>query len=223
MNRSTAEESSENVMYDDDALVGLLRRENDKLRREVEALRVYRRLAYRDPLTALWNRRYADERLREEVDRARRQAGGTFSVLVIDLNDFKHINDRFGHAVGDEALVTIAGFLRENARDHDICCRTGGDEFTTILPGADEAGCALMVARLRRRLGLLNAERPWPLELSIGQATWPMDGAGAEQLVQAADEAMYADKRRQKNGLTRTRPRQRTSTLPWMGGPAAAK
>jgi diguanylate cyclase (GGDEF)-like protein len=196
-----------------------LRAENEALRTEVDALQVYRSLAYRDPLTGLWNRRYLDERLHHEIERARRH-DGRFSILVFDVNDFKAINDERGHAAGDQALVWTADLLEETFRDHDICCRTGGDEFTVILPGATAAGCAVLISRLRQRLVEANRERPWSLGMSIGGATWPDDGSTAEELLRTADAAMYEDKQRQKLGgeskVGKVRV-SRASTLPWTG------
>lgn len=205
-------------------LVEWLRAENEALRTEVEALRVYRSLAYRDPLTGLWNRRYLDERLRHEIERARRH-DERFSILVFDINDFKTVNDERGHAAGDEALVWTADLLEETFRDHDVCCRTGGDEFTVILPGATAAGCAVLISRLRRRLSEANVGRAWSIGLSIGSATWPEDGATGEELLKLADASMYEDKQRQKRGNTgKARARiSRPSTLPWIGRPESGK
>ena len=183
---------------------------------EIEELRVYRRLAYRDPLTGLRNRRYLDERLREEMQRARRHADPTFSVLVFDLNNFKNINDVHGHGVGDDCLRFIARFLEENLREHDICCRTGGDEFTAILPESDSLGAELLVARLRERLARANATRDLPVHLSIGVATWPEDGGDSETLLEAADRAMFRDKAHQRGERLPRNPR-RDQTLPWTG------
>ena len=193
-----------------------LQSENDGLRAEIEELRVYRRLAYRDPLTGLRNRRYLDERLREEMQRARRHTNPTFSLLVFDLNDFKGINDAHGHGVGDDCLRFIAQFLEENLREHDICCRTGGDEFTAILPESDSAGAELLVARLRERLARANATRKFPVHLSIGLATWPEDGGDVEDLQESADRAMFRDKAHQR-GDRRPRSSRRDNTLPWNG------
>ena len=193
-----------------------LQSENDDLRAEIEELRVYRRLAYRDPLTGLRNRRYLDERLREEMQRARRHSDPTFTVLLFDLNDFKRINDEHGHAAGDECLRFIAQFLEDNLRDHDVCCRTGGDEFTAILPESDAAGAELLMARLRERLARINATREIPVNVSIGAATWPEDGGDTERLLEAADRAMFHDKARQR-GPRRPRGARRERTLPWTG------
>ncbi|MEZ4264985.1 MAG: GGDEF domain-containing protein [Myxococcota bacterium] len=207
------------------ALVEWLRAENEALRVEVDALQVYRSLAYRDPLTGLWNRRYLDERLRHEIERARRH-DARFSILVFDINDFKAINDERGHAAGDQALVWTADLLEETFRDHDVCCRTGGDEFTVILPGATAAGCAVLISRLRRRLEDANRERPWGLALSIGGSTWPEDGTSGEELLRHADAAMYEDKQRQKLGADSKAGKvrvSRPSTLPWSGRPDSGK
>ena len=193
-----------------------LQTENADLKAEIEELRVYRRLAYRDPLTGLRNRRYLDERMREEMQRARRHEDPTFSVLVFDLNNFKGINDVHGHGVGDECLQFIARFLEENLREHDICCRTGGDEFTAILPESDETGAQLLVARLRERLARANATRMVPVQVSIGIATWPDDGGDADALLEAADRAMFRDKAEQR-GERRPRSQRRDRTLPWTG------
>lgn len=193
-----------------------LQSENESLRAEVEELRVYRRLAYRDPLTGLGNRRYLDERLREEMQRSRRHANPTFSVLVFDLNEFKSINDQHGHATGDECLRFVARFLEDNLREHDICCRTGGDEFTAILPESDASGAELLVARLRERLGRANATRQLPVNVSIGVATWPEDGGDVDCLLDAADRDMFRDKAHQR-GDRLPRSGRRDRTLPWTG------
>ena len=194
-----------------------LRAENAALRRENAE---YRRLASVDPLTGLGNRRYLDERLTEEVDRARRELTSAFGLLLVDLDDFKAINDRQGHAAGDDALRWVATFLASNTRDHDVCFRTGGDEFVVLLPGADRAGAALMATRLRARLTRACAGRAVPVGMSLGVASWPEDGAGAERLLSVADERMYCDKAARKPAGAASRGgsvRDRRATLPWRG------
>jgi len=175
-----------------------LRRENATLRRTLARLLAFRAMAYRDPLTGLRNRRYFDERLAEEVERAHRNAGGGPSVIAVDINSFKQINDQEGHRAGDEALRWVASFLEAATRSYDICCRTGGDEFMAILPGTAEDGCTRLIQRLRDKLGRANRKLARNLGLSIGSASWPGNGTTAEALVAAADAAMYLDKRRQK-------------------------
>lgn len=176
-----------------------LERENARLRRELEVLRA---LAYHDPLTGLWNRRYCDERLREELSRASRATGRAFSVVVADMNDLKRINDEHGHATGDRAIRWVGKFLRDTLRTHDVCCRTGGDEFTMILPETGPADCERLVVRLRQALATAQEEIPSPLGLSFGSASFPKDGTGAAELLDRADAAMYLDKRAQKTGTS---------------------
>ena len=176
-----------------------LSRQNAVLRREVAKLQVFRAMAYRDPLTGLWNRRYFEERLAEEHSRSQRAgAGRRFSVLVVDINDFKAINDAHGHPVGDALLNWAGEFLATHLRTHDVPCRTGGDEFAVILPDVSREDAARLVARLREQLNVANAGREIPLALSLGTATWPEEGGTVAELIAHADEEMYADKRRQK-------------------------
>lgn len=184
-----------------------LEEENEALRREIAELQTFRTLAYRDALTGLWNRRYFDERLAEELGRARRSGNAPFSILLIDVNDLKRINDQRGHQAGDEALAAVATFLRATLRAHDVCCRTGGDEFAVLLPGASQRDCAGIVQRLRRELAAAQGRRgtrgtlagaPLPVGLAFGAATCPDQGNTPADMVAHADEVMYRDKRRQK-------------------------
>jgi diguanylate cyclase (GGDEF)-like protein len=176
-----------------------LSRENAALKRELSRLQVYRAMAYRDPLTALWNRRYFEERLNEELSRSQRAGvGRRFSVMVLDLNDFKATNDRYGHPVGDGVLKDVGEFLITHLRHHDVACRTGGDEFSVLLPDLSVEDCGHLVDRLRGGLEAANVERRIPISLSIGTASWPEGGDTADALLTRADEAMYADKHRQR-------------------------
>jgi diguanylate cyclase (GGDEF)-like protein len=182
-----------------EARIVRLSRENAALRKEIGRLEVYRSMAYRDPLTGLWNRRYCEERLKEEFSRlARAGSGRRFSVLVIDIDDFKSINDRHGHPVGDILLRWVGEFLTSHLRTHDVPCRTGGDEFTVLLPDLSAEDCGRLVARLHEQLDATNGGREIPVNLSLGTASWPEVAGGAEQLLACADEAMYDEKRRHK-------------------------
>jgi diguanylate cyclase (GGDEF)-like protein len=176
-----------------------LSRQNAALRREVAKLQIFRSMAYRDPLTGLWNRRYFEERLAEEQSRSQRAGSGRrFSVLVVDINDFKRINDDHGHPAGDALLKWAGEFLATHLRTHDVPCRTGGDEFAVILPDVSREDSVRLLARLREQLVVANAGRDIPLAMSLGTATWPDEGGTAAELIAHADEEMYADKRRQK-------------------------
>jgi len=176
-----------------------LARENAALRRRVVELEAFRTLAYRDPLTGLWNRRYFDERIAEELDRARRNPARRLSIMIIDVNDFKRLNDSLGHAEGDRALTWVAAFLKSHLRAHDVCCRIGGDEFAVILPEVGEDGCEVLANRLREKLAWDGNLPAFAIGLSIGTATLPTEVCSGEDLMRVADRAMYRDKQRQKD------------------------
>jgi len=149
-------------------------------------------LAITDPLTGLLNRRKFEEVLHQEVDRALRY--GPLSLLMIDVNLFKHVNDRYGHQIGDEALKTVATVLNSSCRSTDFCARLGGDEFAVVLPHADAAAAAVVRDRILQSL----PTTPVPvdggrltLSLSIGIASLPDDATASEGLIAAADSAMY--------------------------------
>jgi diguanylate cyclase (GGDEF)-like protein len=176
-----------------------LSRQNAVLRKEIARLQTYRAMAYRDPLTGLWNRRYFEERLKEEISRSQRAGSSRkFSVLVVDINDFKSVNDTHGHQTGDGTLRWVGLFLTDQLRTHDVPCRTGGDEFTVLLPDLASDDCGRILDRLRDKLKQANAGREIPIYLSLGAASWPEDGTTGAKLLERADEAMYADKRAQK-------------------------
>ena len=188
------------------AQVARLSKENAALKRELARLQVYRAMAYRDPLTGLWNRRYFEERLNEELSRSQRAGlSRRFSVMVLDLNDFKATNDRHGHLVGDAVLKDVGDFLVTHLRHHDVACRTGGDEFSVLLPDLSADDCGHLVDRLRRSLETANGARSIPIALSLGTASWPEAGDTVDALMTRADEAMYADKSRQQR-TTRKMP-----------------
>lgn len=155
-----------------------------------------RRLARRDALTGLLNRRAIDDVLDDEAHRARR-LGTPFSVLMIDVDHFKSINDRFGHAAGDRALQHLATLLSGQMRDIDRVARYGGEEFIVLLPATTAAEAAVLAERLRERVASLPMvweDQDMPLTVSIGLAQWagPQDQPGP--LVSRADAALYRAK-----------------------------
>ena len=182
-----------------DGEVTRLRAENAELRRQLESLEA---LVYRDPLTGLRNRRAFNERLREEIAMAARRPGSKLSVVVLDVDHFKEINDTRGHAAGDAALIWLARFLEAQIRVTDYCCRTGGDEFVMILPDTCELGASVLVGRVRARLEALLRQGVAPAGMSFGVATLPGDGTTPEELLGRADARMYVDK--QRRGRKRT-------------------
>jgi diguanylate cyclase (GGDEF)-like protein len=176
-----------------------LSRENAALKRELARLEVYRAMAYRDPLTGLWNRRYFEERLKEELGRSQRAGPGRrFSVMVLDVNNFKATNDRYGHPVGDSVLKDVGQFLVTHLRGHDVACRTGGDEFSVLLPDLSADDCGHLIDRLRAGLAAANGDRRIPISLSLGTASWPEAGDSVDALLTRADAVMYADKNQHK-------------------------
>jgi len=151
--------------------------------------------ANHDSLTGLVNRHRLRAELQAAIDRAADEGGG-LALLYIDLDDFKHVNDRGGHAVGDRLLRELAARMQRGVRQNDLVARVGGDEFVVLLPD-----CGVQVARevadnLRGRLvaPYRLPEGLFQLDASIGVATFPADGADAEALLMHADREMYAAK-----------------------------
>lgn len=182
--------------YLEEAFVRLTE-ENARLRREIVAQSALWRIAHQDPLTELWNRRYANERLAEEMSRAKRENNYRFSMVLVDVDNMKRINDQMGHASGDKALKWVAGFLKQGLRGHDLCCRLGGDEFLLILPGSDEKDCHDLMERIVRRWLAAAEADDGAVAISMGTASFPAEGQTVERLLGVADEAMYENKRRQ--------------------------
>ncbi len=173
-----------------------LEAENQRLREELESLR---RQALHDPLTGLPNRRAFDQRLADELARHAR-FGPPVSVMLVDVDDFKRVNDRWGHAKGDEVLVWVAAFLVSQLRSIDVVCRLGGDEFAVILPGTDEPGALYCAGRLRSILEGVGRGARQRVRLSIGTGSTRSTRANREALLADADAAMYRDKRRRGLG-----------------------
>ena len=166
----------------------------------LENARVYeaaRNLADRDPLTGFYNHRYLHERLSEEVVRAIR-AQREVSVVMLDLDDFKLVNDTFGHVYGDRVLVFVAETIRANLRASDVATRYGGDEFALILPETSARNAVVVCERIQAafRAAPFSADgrTPLPVGTSIGVATHPADGRTATELIAAADAGLYVAK-----------------------------
>lgn len=178
--------------------VGDLLVEIQKLRDELSELRSYREIAFQDPLTELRNRRYFELRLSEELNRAQRQPDTQFSLIAIDMDNLKYLNDHYGHSEGDRVLKWVAKFLKAQLRAQDICCRLGGDEFVILLPEADQKGCLRLLHRIGSELEKTDGDFPIPIRLSMGGVTYPEDGTRSAELLEAADRLMYTDKRANK-------------------------
>jgi two-component system cell cycle response regulator len=160
-------------------------------------------LAHRDPLTELLNRRALTEKLVAELDRARRY-DSQVSLLMVDLDHFKRINDTHGHLVGDDMLMEFAGILLHAVRSVDVVARYGGEEFTIVLPETSEPGAVAFAERIRERVEAHQFASHENLDLrltsSIGVATFPSPGVeSAEDLFQRADQALYRAKAEGRN------------------------
>lgn len=154
-------------------------------------------LMLRDPLTGVYNRRALGERLAEELARSQR-FGHPLGLLMMDIDHFKRINDRFGHLAGDQVLIGIARCLRRHVRKSDFVARYGGEEFVILLPETDAEGARRFAERLRAAIGVLEfGEIPAP-SVSIGVAASREDDT-PDRLLQRADAALYAAKRGGRN------------------------
>jgi diguanylate cyclase (GGDEF)-like protein len=153
-----------------------------------------------DPLTGLLNRRYFDEQTRREVARSRRH-GLRFSVLMLDIDHFKRINDTYGHPVGDRAIKALASVCSEALRPQDILARYGGEEFVLTLPHTDVEGARVVAERIRQgveEIALDSADGPVRFTVSIGISTYRRD-LPLERIVGRADEALYKAKQSGRN------------------------
>jgi diguanylate cyclase (GGDEF)-like protein len=184
------------------ASVAILLAVRERVGRERDALRAS---ALTDPLTGAANRRSLLARIDYEIarhDRSRR----SFALLMLDLDGFKLLNDRFGHPAGDDLLREVAGALARVIRDQDTVARVGGDEFCVLAPETDEGGAERLTSRVETAVARVTAGAD-SLGASVGAATFPRDGNTSERLLQAADQHLLASKRHSRT----SRPRQRVA------------
>jgi diguanylate cyclase (GGDEF)-like protein len=164
------------------------------LRRDVDRLLDrLRETARRDPLTGLLNRRGFDERFGLELDRLRRTEDPV-ALLLGDLDRFKELNDRFGHAAGDTALAAVAQTLSSESRSIDTVARVGGEEFALLLPATDSEGGVRVAERLRGEISGITTRDGAPLTISFGVVEAPRDGETPQELIDACDTALYEAK-----------------------------
>jgi diguanylate cyclase (GGDEF)-like protein len=177
--------------------------DNALMLRRAEALSVT------DELTQLYNSRYLNHVLRREAKRASR-SGRPLSLVFLDLDGFKSVNDSHGHLAGSRALVEAAAVIRGSARETDVVARFGGDEFSIILPDTGADGAVAVGERVRDRIEahpfLAGDGLSLRLTVSVGVATLPDVASSAEELMRAADMAMYQVKDSGKNGVQLARP-----------------
>jgi diguanylate cyclase (GGDEF)-like protein/PAS domain S-box-containing protein len=158
-------------------------------------------LAVRDGLTALYNRRYLDETLEREVSRARRE-GNPLSLVMLDIDHFKRVNDTYGHQAGDEVLRVLAATLMADIRTEDIACRYGGEEFLILLPGMPLASAMERAERWRKsveELSIAHGHLAIGFTISLGVAAYPEHGKTPDDLTRCADQALYRAKHEGRN------------------------
>jgi diguanylate cyclase (GGDEF)-like protein len=176
----------------------------ERVLREAQA---YAQAAVIDPVSGLFNRRYFQARLEEELHRAIRQLTSV-GLLMVDLDGFKSINDRFGHVAGDMVIRDISEILRRSVRIFDVCTRFGGEEFAVMMPGGTAESAGAIAERIRQRVEAYQRNEPdlagLQVTASIGVAVSP-PGVTARDLIERADRALYHAKRGGKNRVSTAR------------------
>jgi diguanylate cyclase (GGDEF)-like protein len=158
-----------------------------------------RQLAYRDGLTGTFNRRFFEMRILEELERARRHSL-ELSIIMIDVDGFKPLNDEFGHLLGDEALRQMTTFFLQQVRKADVVCRYGGDEFAILLPETNGYNASITAEKLRCAVAAWAFPGlPVPLTISAGIACFPEHGNSRDELIEVADNALYSAKTAGRN------------------------
>ncbi len=196
---------AEEASLEDQELIRLFADQAAVAIRNAKRFEVTLQMATLDSMTGIYNRNYFQSVYQVERERARR-FGRFLSVLLVDVNNLKDINDRFGHAEGDRLIQAAARLLKEQTRGVDYVFRYGGDEFLVLLPETGPSGAESLAARIRTAVDRWNATRQPanpPLSLSIGSAS-ACDEGGLRDLVERADRAMYRDKDQQSRTKRRS-------------------
>ena len=168
----------------------------DEIQEKQASAETLYRMAMFDPLTGLYNRRFAEPRIEAEILRAQRK-GTSLTLLLLDLDGFKQINDRHGHPAGDTVLRGFAEHLTKASRGSDLAARLGGDEFMLLLPECDAGQLQCVLERLVRFKTEVRGES-FPVEFSAGWNEYE-SGQTSQQLLEAADRALYENKRKSRS------------------------
>ncbi len=200
------------LIVENRVLVEQLKQSNSDL---VQMNRTLQELAYRDGLTGLYNHRNFQETLAVEIERGKRYKK-EFSLIFLDVDDFKQYNDRFGHIKGDSLLQALASLITKNIRAADFAARYGGEEFVILLPEIGLEGAVHYAEKIRT---IIEAHNFGPVEeaatnhitVSMGISVFPLDGIDATQLIHRADEALYRAKRTGKNRVCHEPPRDKVA------------
>jgi diguanylate cyclase (GGDEF)-like protein len=171
-----------------------------------------KQLAYVDGLTGIHNRRFFEMRIMEELERAGRFQG-RMSVIMVDIDNFKKLNDEFGHLLGDEILRSVSSILKQQLRKMDMVCRYGGDEFAILVPETTGDNALRVAEKLRRQVEAHEFPGvPRPVTISCGVADYPSHGLGRDEVVSAADNALYGAKQGGRNRAVPANPKKEFST-----------
>ena len=202
--------SRENISNSELNFLGLFAKQIELAITIADLFQAVKEQAITDGMTGLYNRRYFEEYIKKEAIRAMRQ-NQKFTVIGIDLDHLKQINDTYGHNYGDIAIKTIAEVLKSNARSIDIAARMGGEEFNLILPGVDIEGGCIAAERIRKAIESVELEKIGHITASLGIATYPDQSDDLEELLELTDQAMYESKRNGRNRVTIAKPSYETS------------
>jgi diguanylate cyclase (GGDEF)-like protein len=158
-----------------------------------------KQLAYLDGLTGIFNRRFFELRITEEIERARRYGSG-MAVIMADIDQFKRLNDEFGHLLGDEVLRQVSSLFHQQVRKMDVVCRYGGEEFAILLAQVNAQEAFAVAGKLRKTVaGWQFPGVPRTITISAGTAVFPEHGATRDELVRSADTALYSAKQAGRN------------------------
>ena len=193
------------IAFTNASLMNELRQANDRLQSHLAEIQLLqselREQAIRDPLTGLFNRRYLIETLRREIERARRD-GWPVSVIVMDIDHFKTLNDANGHKAGDLVLQALGALLQNNTRTSDIACRYGGEEFVIVLPNVYPLVAFERAEQIRLKFEWMRIpyeEKMLSATISLGIAVFPLNASGDDEVLIRADRAMYQAKQSGRN------------------------
>ena len=202
--------SRENISNSELNFLGLFAKQIELAITIADLFQAVKEQAITDGMTGLYNRRYFEEYIKKEAIRAMRQ-NQKFTVIGIDLDHLKQINDTYGHNYGDIAIKAIAEVLKNNARSIDIAARMGGEEFNLILPAVDIEGGCIAAERIRKAIESVELEKIGHITASLGVATYPDQSDDLEELLELTDQAMYESKRNGRNRVTIAKPSYETS------------
>ena len=202
--------SRENISNSELNFLGLFAKQIELAITIADLFQAVKEQAITDGMTGLYNRRYFEEYIKKEAIRAMRQ-NQKFTIIGLDLDHLKQINDTYGHNYGDIAIKAIAEVLKSNARSIDVAARMGGEEFNLILPAVDIEGGCIAAERIRKAIEAIELEKIGHITASLGVATYPDQSDDIQELLELTDQAMYESKRNGRNRVTIAKPSYETS------------